>query len=250
MAYSLSRFLPVLALVGVVGVAGCSVPDAGVDVHDPYENTNRSIHAFNKGLDRNIVRPTSHAINAVVPEPVTRSVGNFASNLGTPASIMNDVLQGDLDTGTHNFFRFLINTTVGVVGLFDAAGWMGLEERRNDFGKTLAVWGVPEGAYQELPVFGPSTERDTAGWVVDLLTDPVNNILPNDERMARRNSGIYARIAQRDVYGETIDSVLYDSADSYAQLRSIYLQNRRFQVSSGNLEDFYIDPFEGSDAVQ
>ncbi len=241
---------PVLAIVGALGLSACSVPSGDVDVHDPYEATNRSIHGFNKGLDRAIVRPTSQVINAVVPEPVMRSVGNFASNLGTPATVMNDVLQGDLDTGTHNFFRFVINTTVGIGGLFDAAGWMGLEERHNDFGQTLAVWGVPEGAYQELPVLGPSTERATAGLIVDLLTDPVNTVLPNDERAARRTAGIFSRISERDVFGETIDSVLYDSADSYAQLRSIYLQNRRFQVSDGNLEDFYIDPFEGLDAQQ
>lgn len=250
MAKILSRLAPVLAIVGALGLSACSVPSGDVDIHDPYEDTNRSIHSFNKGLDRAIVRPASTAINTVVPEPVMRSVGNFASNLGTPASVMNDVLQGDLDTGTHNFFRFVINTTVGIGGLFDAAGWMGLEERRNDFGQTLAVWGVPEGAYQELPILGPSTERDTAGLIVDILTDPVNSILPNDERATRRSASVLSRISERDVFGEEIDSVLYDSADSYAQLRSIYLQNRRFQVSDGDLEDFYIDPFEGLDAQE
>jgi phospholipid-binding lipoprotein MlaA len=246
----ISRILPALAVVGVLGLAGCSTPSGDVDIHDPYEDTNRSVHEFNKGLDRAVVRPTSHAINAVVPRPIMTSVGNFADNLGTPASIMNDVLQGDLDTGTHNFFRFVINTTVGIGGLFDAAGWMGLEERKNDFGQTLAVWGVPEGAYQELPILGPSTERATAGLIVDLLTDPVNTVLPNDERATRRSASILSRISERDVFGEEIDAILYDSADSYAQLRSIYLQNRRFQVSDGDLEDFYIDPFEGLDAQE
>ena len=143
-----------LAPAALVLLTACSVPSEPTDVHDPYEQVNRVSHAFNKGLDTVVVRPASQVYGNVLPSPVRTSVDTVASNLGTPSQALNKALQGDVESAIHNTFRFLLNTTVGVLGLFDVADDFGLEKRDTGFGQTLAKWGAEEGAYLELPVFG------------------------------------------------------------------------------------------------
>jgi len=167
------------ALAAAAILSACSAPQNAGEIHDPYESANRSVHAFNVELDRSILRPTSQVYGTLVPRPVRSSVDNAAGNLGLPSAVLNMALQGDVESAVHNFARFAVNTTLGVFGLFDPAQDFGLAERETDFGQTLAVWGVREGAFRMLPVLGPSTERDAAGRIVDVITNPVSLVYPN-----------------------------------------------------------------------
>jgi phospholipid-binding lipoprotein MlaA len=224
-------------------LAGCTVPDEPVEVFDPYEGTNRQIHAFNKGLDSVVWRPTSTAYGTVLPAPVRSGVSNFAANLDTPRHVVNDVLQGDIGDAGHNTMRFLFNTAFGIGGLFDIATGAGIEARPTGFGETLHSWGSEEGAFIELPVFGPSNERDAVGQAVDLVSNPLLLVIPADSQWVPTASNLVDRVGDRYEFRESIDGVLYNSADSYAQTRNLYLQNRRFVLGEDE-EEFFFDPYE------
>ncbi len=237
-----------IALVAVISaMAACTAPQPGAEFNDPYEDTNRAVHGFNKGLDRALVRPAGKAYGAILPDPVEQGVSNFAQNAGSPGDVVNNVLQGDVGGAFTNTFRFVINTTVGIVGLVDVAKAIGLEAEETDFGETLHVWGADEGAYIEMPFFGPSTERDAAGTIVDLFLNPLSYVLPSPESSYATFAKAGDLVGQRDRFASTIDSILYESADSYAQSRSLYLQNRRFELGGDNdalFEDIYEDPYD------
>ena len=238
-------FRPMLAaLAAALALGACAAPDAGrALVRDPYEAQNRRIHAFNRGVDRAIFRPASTAYGVGVPEPVKQGVGNFASNLSTPSYILNDIFQGRAEDAGHNFFRFAINSTLGVAGIFDPATSIGLPVRESDFGQTLHVWGAPQGAYLELPLLGPSTQRDAVGTAVDYALGPLRRAVPADARPFVVAARVGAGLGDRYALGETVDQVLYESADSYAQTREIYLQNRRFELGEEVAED-YFNPYD------
>lgn len=235
------------AALSLSAIAACTAPPAGGGMNDPYEPANRVVHEFNKGLDTALLRPAGQAA-AHLPEAVRIPVGNFADNVGLPGTVLNNVLQGDIGGAVQNTMRFVLNSTIGVLGLADPAGGIGLTEVETDFGATLAVWGVPEGAYLELPLLGPSTERDAVGEVVDSLIDPLGGLGLNaalgDGAMDRYSLAARAGdlVIERGMFSGTLDSVLYDSADSYAQTRLLYLQNRRFELGeSGDGVDPYAD---------
>ena len=240
--FRLSSFRIVLsvALLGAF-LAGCGKPEVARGINDPYESQNRAVHEANKAIDRAVLRPLSNATGGGEPGPVGRSVSNFAGNLLLPRYVVNDLFQGNIDDAAANFTRLLINTTFGIGGVFDPAGDWGLPERPSDFGETLHVWGATEGHYVELPLAGPSTKRDTIGKVVDLFLNPLSYVLPAPERYVSVVAGAASRLGDRGRFSESVDSVLYDSADSYAQTRLLYLQNRRFQL--GQEAETEIDPF-------
>ncbi|MBO6774168.1 MAG: VacJ family lipoprotein [Marinibacterium sp.] len=213
------------------------------EVFDPYEVNNRGTHAFNLEVDKLLFRPAAVGYTNVVPDPIEDSFNAFARNLGEPGDFVNSLLQGRPDVAGVSLFRFVINTTIGFGGLADAATDFGIPETDTDFGETLHVWGFGEGAYIELPFYGPSTTRDAVGVVADLFTNPVSFTFTR----AFENPGFYAeiveRLSDRGRYSSTVDSILYESADSYAQARLIYLQNRRFELEA--LDDSaYIDPYD------
>ena len=216
------------------------------DVFDPYEDTNRSIHSFNVGVDKVFFRPASKGYVALVPAPMVTSFSYFADNLSEPGNMINAILQGNPKRAGTAFARFLLNSTIGFAGLSDPATEFGVAADHADFGETLYVWGTPEGAYVELPFFGPSNERDATGLVVDFFTNPLT-FAPT---RPIENVGFYAnaleRLSARGRYSDTIDSILYESEDSYAVARVIYLQNRRFELE-GNSGDNYVDPYATSD---
>lgn len=228
----------------ILAVAGCTVPGpnqpAG-EVFDPYEEGNRKTHEINRALDRALVRPAAKGYVAVVPEGIAISVGHFAENLGEPSSAVNHLMQGDGAGVARNVTRFVINVTLGFAGLFDAASDFGIYPDDSDFGETLYVWGAPEGAYVELPVLGPSNERDAAGKVVDLFTNPLSYVLPSRERNIGKVAEVAAKVGDRGRYADIVDSILYESADSYAQGRLLYTQNRRHDLGI-NTEESYIAP--------
>lgn len=229
-------------LLAIVALAACAAPQADGAINDPFEQQNRNIHNFNKGLDRAVLRPAGQ-VAAAVPDEVTSRVTNFADNVGLPGMVANGVLQGDIGGFSTNTMRFLINTTVGIGGLFDPAGAIGLAEESTDFGETLAVWGFSEGAYVELPVLGPSTQRDAFGTLVDLVSDPLNHVGTAPQLDYGTGSRVADIAITRGTFMTTIDGVLYDSADSYAQARLAYLQNRRFELGEDAPAAVEIDPF-------
>jgi phospholipid-binding lipoprotein MlaA len=237
-----------LPIVLALLLGGCSVAPPGTEIHDPYEGFNRQVHDFNKGLDSAVLRPLAQA-TAEAPEALTVPVANFSDNAGLPGTVVNNLLQGDLSGATVNTMRFILNTTVGVLGLADPAGGIGLEEVETDFGATLAVWGVPEGAYLELPGFGPSTERDAVGRLVDMVIDPLDRLSEVPDAVGELSfpAKVAEQVIERGQFGDTLDEILYESADSYAQARLIYLQNRRYELGedpAASDETYYFDPYE------
>jgi phospholipid-binding lipoprotein MlaA len=242
------RWLGVAGLMLVIALAlsACSTPGPGQapgGIYDPYEQSNRQNHELNLALDKALIRPAGKGVSSLLPEPMEDSLGYFASNLSLPSVIVNNLLQGDLGSALTNTLRFAVNTTVGFGGLADPAGEFGIYEKETDFGQTLAVWGVPEGAYVELPVLGPSTERAAAGKVVDLFTNPLSYVLDSPEKYIGTAAGLTSKLGDRGRYSETIDSILYESADSYAQARAIYLQNRRHELGEDD-DSAYVDPYD------
>ncbi|MBD0865499.1 MAG: VacJ family lipoprotein [Rhodobacteraceae bacterium] len=244
---TLNRNIPVMVAVSVLTLLGaCATPgpgDVGEDgVFDPYEKNNRAVHEFNLEVDEFLFRPAATQFTRIVPDPVENMLLNFSDNLSEPGDAVNFLAQGQIGDAAISVGRFGFNTVFGFLGIFDAASEFNIPRTDTDFGETLHVWGVPEGAYVELPIFGPSTQRDAAGIFVDFFTNPL--------RLAPQNPvddiGIYAKateaLTERGRFVDTIDSILYESADSYAQSRLIYLQTRRFELGEADAAA-YIDPY-------
>ncbi len=241
---------PLMAAVtlGLLALTACGPAPAPAGINDPNEAANREVHEANKALDRALVGPASDAYGTTIPVPLRQGVQNFADNLDVPGDVANGILQGRPGPVLENTARFLINTTVGIGGIFDPAKAMGLPGKSTDFGETLHVWGFAEGAYGELPFIGPSTSRDTVGRVVDVVLNPLRLALPVREGNIATVASVASRLGDRFKFGNTVDSILYDSADSYTQTRLLYLQNRRFelgQATGGTTgEDDFLDPYE------
>lgn len=231
------------ALAAVLLLVACAapVPEA---VNDPFEADNRAIHRFNVAVDKAIISPVATAIGPGARGPVGEAVSNVAGNLSTPSAVVNKLLQGKVVDAVHNTVRFAVNSTVGLGGLFDPASAIGLERRKTDFGETLHVWGAPEGTYAELPILGPSTSRDTLGMMVDLVIDPLGYLLPSEWRNPARLVKYGSKLGDRARFSTSVDSILHESADSYAQTRLLYLQNRRFELGQEVADDDFIDPYE------
>ncbi len=237
----------VSAVLLALFVSACAAPGPGHpsgEPFDPYEKSNRKVHEFNRGLDKTLIRPASRGYSSFLPDDIETMVGRFAFNLSLPGAIVNNILQGNPRGVGNDTFRFLVNSTVGLGGFFDVATDMGMAEPTEaDFGETLYVWGVREGAYVELPVLGPATERSAWGKVVDVFTNPLSYVIDTPESYYATGAAVSARLSDRGRFSDTIDSVLYESADSYAQSRSLYLQNRRFELGKGR-DGAYVEAYQ------
>ncbi len=245
MLQTINWFKPI-SLLGFLALAACAAAPTASGINDPHESVNRSFHSFNVGLDRALIRPASSAYGAILPPPIEAGISNFANNLDAPGQVLNHLLQGKPQFAAQNTLRFALNTTAGIGGLFDFSTAIGLPGVDTDFGETLHVWGVGEGAYVELPGFGPSTERDAVGLVVDIVTNPVNAVIPELSGTVSTAAQIGSKLSDRDRFSNTVDSILYDSADGYAQLRLLYLQKRRFELGQTDAESdaTFVDPYE------
>lgn len=248
------RPLFLLSALALTGLAACTNPTAeqraSDEPFDPNEKANRKMHQFNLAVDKKLFRPASTGYTSFIPDPFIDSIGTFTDNLSMPRVMVNGLLQGDIQTAALALSRFAINSTVGFGGLADVASELEIPRVDADFGQTLHVWGFKEGAYMELPFFGPSNERDAIGMAMDLLTNPLSYYVHNPIKFGAVFE-VVDRMGDRGRYAATVDSILYESADSYAQARLIYLQNRRFELEgSGNDDysdpytDLYTDPYE------
>jgi phospholipid-binding lipoprotein MlaA len=218
------------AFLAALFAGGCATPLATKDPRDPFEAVNRGIYRFNDRVDRAVLLPTARAYRAVLPQFVRTSVGNFFSNVNDVRVVANNVLQGKFTTAYADFGRVAINSTLGVLGLFDIASEAGIEKHQEDFGQTLGWWGVPDGPFIMLPLFGPSTARDTVGFAVDWLSDPITYVDPT--RAKNQISG--TRLLHRR--SELLDAtqVLKTTFDPYQFVRDGYLQRRRNLIYDGN----------------
>lgn len=225
-----------LVAMATLLLAGCAGRVAVEDRHpdDPWEGFNRGVYAFNDALDRALLRPAAVAYDTVAPEPVQLGVGNFFANLGELRTVLNSLLQAKPANAGIATGRFVLNSTVGMLGLVDVASDMGIVADKEDFGQTLAVWGLGEGPYLMLPLFGPSTVRDTAGLPVDWVTYPTHQL--NDRELEL----FLTALNLVDKRAGLLDQEALIQGDRYSFIRDAYLQRRRFEVSDGELGD---DPF-------
>ncbi len=215
---------------------------------DPYEGFNRKMYVFNDKLDTYVAKPISDAYLWVTPQFVQTGIANFFSNLKDINVVLNDVMQGKLQQGMEDTGRFTVNSTVGLLGLFDVATEMGLEKHEEDFDQTLAVWGVPEGPYLVLPVLGPTTSRGIPGSVFDTAANPTTYVGLPVQLVSMLNSRANAEGALK-----FIDEA---ALDPYVFTRESFLQYRRHLVSDGQTEitedtldleeEFYDDEEEGN----
>jgi phospholipid-binding lipoprotein MlaA len=192
---------------------------------DRFERVNRAVYRFNRGVDRRVVRPVARAYDNAMPIRVERRVRNFFTNLRAPTDIVNNWLQGKFRPGFAGLGRFLLNSTAGLGGFFDPATKLGLERHAEDFGQTLAVWGVPSGGYLMLPFFGPSTLRDAGARLIDARTDELRQMDRSNTRDLLRAWRLISDRAALLPAERTLDS----SFDEYILVREAYLQRRRFE---------------------
>ncbi len=197
---------------------------------DPLEPFNRAMYAFNDVVDRALIKPLAIGYRHIIPNPVRRSVGNFFSNLRAPTIFVNDLLQGKPERARQTFGRFLLNSTVGIFGLIDVATPLGLPYHTEDYGQTLAVWGVPSGPYLVLPLLGPSTVRGIIGKVPEFyIDDPLWN--PDDTGVTLARFGL--RLVDMRSRLLDLDRIVQMQVDPYLFMRETYLQNRQAQIFDG-----------------
>lgn len=218
----------VLAALAVGLLGGCATSGSP---KDPAEGFNRTVFAFNEGLDTVLIKPVAKGYDAAMPLPARTGVGNFFSNIADIFIGVNDLLQGKPGEAASDGGRFLVNSTIGILGFFDVASELGMDKHDEDFGQTFGRWGAGPGAYVVLPFFGPRTVRDTGGLILDVAADPVSNI----HHVPTRNSFTVLRIVNERAALLPADKVIEEAAlDKYAYVRDAYLQRRRNLVYDGN----------------
>ncbi len=245
------RLFAALALVTVLA-SSCATPRPHADMAesvdvdsagDPAEPLNRAVFEFNRGVDTMVLKPAATAYKTFLPPPIQTGIRNFLNNLRSPIIALHDLLQGEMERAGDTLARFAINSTVGILGFRDQATEWGYEFHNEDFGQTLAAWGVGEGPYVVLPVLGPSNPRDTVGMVVDFLVDPVNLLASN----AGYDEAVLARTGTQsvDTRAGLVDGLAQlekASVDYYATIRSVYRQRRAHEISNGETDDSSFGP--------
>jgi len=232
--------LRLLALISILLIAsGCATPGRTTP-SDPLKGVNRAVYKFNDTLDRAALKPVAKGYRAITPRWFRAGVGHFFSNLIYPTTIINQVLQGKPGLGLRDTGRFLVNTTIGIGGLLDVATPLGLESHDEDFGQTLAVWGLGSGPFINLPLFGPSSLRDAPSRIVDYFTDPLTYV--------DLSFGAEIGIRAVDIINArtellSVDSTLQSTFDAYVFVRDAWAQQREFAIFDGDpplesLEDF------------
>lgn len=228
------KLLKLALLCAAMALGGCATTGQPKQV-DPLESMNRKVFGFNEGVDKHILKPISDSYQTITPDIAQTGVSNFFQNLSSVNVIANDFLQGKFKQGFADTLRFTANSTLGLLGFFDVAKDMGLKQHDEDFGQTLAVWGVDSGPYLVLPFLGPTTLRNTASIAVEAVTDPVVLIYPPLLGLEAVDARAKAEASLRFVSDTALDP--------YTFTREAYLQWRNNLIFDGDppIEDFYDD---------
>ena len=229
---------PAVSAAGSAPISIAAAKPAAVDddVNDPLEPINRAIFSFNEVVQDAVLRPVGHAYNDNVPANMRLGIGNFLTNLGSPISFVNNVLQGDLKEAFHVLVRMFVNTTIGIGGIVDVVSEVDGEPRDEDFGQTLGVWGAGEGFYLVLPIFGPSNPRDVVGkFLVDPYFNPFGLWVSNTDRDAVEiTETVVGGVDEYAGVVDELDQIKKTSVDYYAAIRSLYRQKRKSEISNGD----------------
>lgn len=201
---------------------------------DPWEKFNRGVYSFNDRADRYLLKPVAKGYKAVTPNIVRTGITNFFINLRSPIVVLNDLLQGKVKQAGGDTVRFVVNSTVGIVGLVDVAVRLDLPLHDEDFGQTLGVWGVPSGPYFMMPFFGPSTVRDVTGFGVDAAANPRRRVISDEA------DWILIGVDVVNTRAALLDLEDIIQGDRYLFLRDLYLQRREYAIHDGQMES---DPF-------
>jgi phospholipid-binding lipoprotein MlaA len=227
--FTLMRAAPLV--LSALFIAGCASAPGRTTNEDPYEGFNRGVYKFNDTLDRAALKPLAKGYRKVTPGFVRTGIGNVLSNLEYPGTFVNQFLQGKWVLGFRDTGRFLLNSTLGVAGIFDVATPLGLEKNDEDFGQTLAFWGVSSGPFINLPLLGPSSMRDAPARAFDWLTNPLQYTeIPWEAEWGQR---VIAVVHQRSEL-LPLDETLQRTYDPYAFIRDAWTQQREFNVYDGN----------------
>ncbi len=235
-------------LLSLVVYSTQSLAEEKYTANECFEKFSRGTLKFNQALDKGIFKPVAKGYRAL-PVPIRTGTSNFVGNLRSLLTLSNNILQGDFKGAGNTAGRFAINTTVGILGIFDPATKMGFEKAgREDFGQTLGVWGADTGCYFVLPILGPTTTRDAIGLVGNVLVDPVYQLTHNTEtdivigndNLQEHNYYYYKGTDAVDFRSkniESLDSLEENSIDFYASVKSLYLQNRSRKISNSTTSD-------------
>ena len=239
-------FFVILAAMVMSGCAGTQSRNTDPE-NDPWEGFNRKIHSFNSTLDKSVARPVAKAYRAVLPQPVESGVSNFFRNLDYPVTFINQILQGKFKQCATSTGRFLVNSTIGLLGIFDVATKMDIAEYDEDFGQTLAKWGYEDSRYLVLPFFGPTTFRDGVGRSIYGYAHPVSYWAREDHFY----TPMVVDLIQTRAAFLNQDDALEEAYDPYTLVRDAWLQNREYKIYDGNPPaldyDAYLEDLEEQD---
>jgi len=226
---STKQFLIVLTCAFLLSACATSGPVSDPE-NDPWEHYNRSIHKFNTGFDKVLFKPLASGYRSITPEPIRQGIGNFLNNLAYPNTVFNLLLQGEFRNALTGAGRFLMNSTLGILGIFDVASEADIPLHDEDFGQTLAVWGWDSSRYFVLPIFGPSTVRDGIGRLGNRYLDPVT-YLASEENIWTPwvLDKLHVRIRLMNQ-----EELIKSSYDPYIFIRDAWLQNREFKIYNGD----------------
>ncbi len=227
--------LSTMVLTSCASTNGNKIYDNGVVINDPMEEANRQVMAFNQAVDKAVINPIITGYRAITPKPARSGIRNFLRNLKSPIILANQLLQGDIQGSRDALLRGIINTTIGIGGIFDVAGYEGIEYEAEDFGQTLAVWGVGYGPYMVLPFIGPSSLRDYGGYLADGFVDPVRlHLFKHDNELLYAGKFTADYLDLRDSLLDTLTEIEASSIDYYAAVRSTYYQHREALIHDRN----------------
>ena len=249
----MNKYICIILCCCLVFLTSCSFNNQSREItnktpqsQDPWEEMNRGTFAFNKFFDKYLLSPLAKGYRFILPGEVRTGVRNFFNNLKEPWTTINSALQGDLKNTGNSLVRFCLNTTVGLLGIFDVASSIGFEKQKEDFGQTLAVYGLDSGPYLVLPLLGPSTVRDAVGKVAGIVGDPVTLALNREGKDEWLWIGTVVKgIDFREQNLEKIDNLEATSVDFYATIRSLYLERRNRMIRNQSSDEQ--DPFKDFD---
>ncbi|MEL6363628.1 MAG: VacJ family lipoprotein [Pseudomonadota bacterium] len=235
-----------LAFAATACASGPNQPPA-TDVYDPWEGYNRQMFALNNAIDGAVLEPVAMGYRRVTTKAMRRSARNFLANLGTPVVFVNDILQFEFKRGGVTLGRFLMNSTLGLAGLMDPASEVGLERHGEDFGQTLAVWGVPPGPYLFVPLLGPSSLRDAPTMLIDAFFNPATYVGGAAATYYNVSTAGANAITLREQFQEPLVNLEENSLDFYTSYQSFFLQARRNAIFNGRIDVDSLPDFDEFD---